>query len=67
MSETIPWWVSLGGYLLLVVLGAVVIPFCYPPVKWYYVIVGFLLGPLLAVPVAFGCGEFCSRGPLRCC
>lgn len=32
------------------------IPFIYPPVRWYYVLVAYAMVPLFAVPNSYGCG-----------
>ncbi|KAF5836148.1 OPT oligopeptide transporter protein-domain-containing protein [Dunaliella salina] len=56
VSDVIPNSISVVGYLGFGLLGTLVIPLCYPAVKWYYVITGFLVAPLMALPVSFGCG-----------
>ena len=34
LSNSIPWWVAVGGYLCFLALGTGVIPQLYPPAKW---------------------------------
>ena len=35
MSNSIPWWAAIGGYLVFVAIGTGTIPQLYPPAKWY--------------------------------
>ena len=34
LSKTIPWWVSVGGYAIFLIIGTAVIPQLYPQAKW---------------------------------
>lgn len=34
LSNSIPWWVAVGGYLCFVAIGTGTIPQLYPPAKW---------------------------------
>lgn len=56
LSDTIPPWISAAGYVSLGVLGAAVIPMCFAAVRWYHVVIGFLMAPLMSLPVSFGMG-----------
>ena len=38
------------GYIILAVLGIAFIPLLYPAARWYYILVCYLLAPLLAIP-----------------
>lgn len=44
------------GYTFFAVLGTIFIPFIYKPVKWYMVLVAFILGPFIALPNSYGAG-----------
>ncbi|KAL7183326.1 hypothetical protein ACSBR1_041913 [Camellia fascicularis] len=44
------------GYILFTVISVIVIPFIFPEVKWYYVIMSYLLAPSLAFCNAYGAG-----------
>ena len=56
LGETIPWWIAPLAYGSLAVLSTICIPFIYPPVKWYFVLVAYLLIPLVALPNVYGTG-----------
>lgn len=38
LRHNVPWWVGIGGYVLLMVLSIVVIPLLYPPVPVWHLI-----------------------------
>ncbi|KAL3688952.1 hypothetical protein R1sor_015261 [Riccia sorocarpa] len=56
LSETVPYWVALGGYGILAIISIIVIPHLFPSVKWYYVLVAYIIAPLFAFCNAYGCG-----------
>ncbi|CAL5430085.1 unnamed protein product [Camellia sinensis] len=56
IRESIPLWVGASGYILFTVISVIVIPFIFPEVKWYYVIMSYLLAPSLAFCNAYGAG-----------
>ncbi|KAJ9533802.1 hypothetical protein QJQ45_026882 [Haematococcus lacustris] len=56
LSDTLPPLLGLAGYCGFGVLGTLVIPHLYPAVRWYYVAIGFVVSPLMALPVSFGAG-----------
>ncbi|XP_062074631.1 metal-nicotianamine transporter YSL1 isoform X2 [Humulus lupulus] len=56
LGETIPLWVATTGYVILSGISIVVIPIMFPQLKWYYVVVCYLLAPSLAFCNAYGTG-----------
>ncbi|KAL7183290.1 hypothetical protein ACSBR1_041885 [Camellia fascicularis] len=56
IRESIPMWVGASGYILFTVISVIVIPIIFPEVKWYYVIMSYLLAPSLAFCNAYGAG-----------
>lgn len=56
MKEGIPWWVAVCGYISLAIISIIVLPFLFTPVKWYYVLISYVLAPVLAFCNAYGCG-----------
>ncbi|KAI8005630.1 Metal-nicotianamine transporter YSL1, partial [Camellia lanceoleosa] len=56
IRESIPLWVGASGYILFTFISVIVIPFIFPEVKWYYVIMSYLLAPSLAFCDAYGAG-----------
>lgn len=49
-------WVGLVGYITLATISIIVIPIMFPPLKWYYVVVAYMLAPSLAFCNAYGAG-----------
>ncbi|KAG8496797.1 hypothetical protein CXB51_007959 [Gossypium anomalum] len=56
IRETIPMWIGVVGYVVLSIVSVVVIPIMFPQLKWYYVIVAYILAPSLAFCNAYGAG-----------
>ncbi|XP_061370185.1 metal-nicotianamine transporter YSL3-like isoform X1 [Gastrolobium bilobum] len=56
VRESIPMWLACSGYILLSIISIIVIPFMFPKVKWYYVVVAYLLAPSLGFCNAYGAG-----------
>ncbi|KAM7531474.1 hypothetical protein LguiB_034884 [Lonicera macranthoides] len=55
-KETIPLWVGASGYILFAIIAVIAIPFIFPELKWYYVIIAYILAPSLAFCNAYGAG-----------
>ncbi|XP_030501893.2 metal-nicotianamine transporter YSL1 [Cannabis sativa] len=56
LGETIPLWIAITGYVILSSISTIVIPIMFPQLKWYYVVVSYLLAPSLAFCNAYGTG-----------
>ncbi|EOY23906.1 YELLOW STRIPE like 1 isoform 3 [Theobroma cacao] len=56
LRETIPMWIGIVGYVLLSIMSIIVIPIMFPQLKWYYVLVAYMLAPSLAFCNAYGAG-----------
>uniref|UniRef100_A0A383W0U8 Uncharacterized protein n=1 Tax=Tetradesmus obliquus TaxID=3088 RepID=A0A383W0U8_TETOB len=56
LREVIPWWLAPVGYGGLGVLSTIFIPLIYPPVKWYFVAVAYIISPIFALPNSYGTG-----------
>ncbi|KAK3141917.1 hypothetical protein QOZ80_4BG0339870 [Eleusine coracana subsp. coracana] len=54
--DSIPTWVAYYGYCGLSAAAVFVIPFMFREMKWYYVIVAYLLAPILGFCNAYGSG-----------
>jgi hypothetical protein len=52
LGDTIPWWLAPAGYGGLAVVSTIFIPMVYTPVKWYFVLVAYIIAPLFALPVS---------------
>nr|GLL38866.1 metal-nicotianamine transporter YSL3-like isoform X1 [Ipomoea trifida] len=56
IRESIPLWVACVGYLVFVVISTVIIPIMFPELKWYFVLVAYVLAPALSFCNAYGAG-----------
>ncbi|KAL2524898.1 Metal-nicotianamine transporter YSL1 [Abeliophyllum distichum] len=56
LRESIPMWVGAAGYIILALISVVAIPFIFPELKWYYVLVAYIFAPSLAFCNAYGAG-----------
>ncbi|CAL4886381.1 unnamed protein product [Urochloa decumbens] len=51
-----PAWAAYAGYAGLSVIAVITIPFMFRQIKWYYVIVAYILAPLLGFANSYGTG-----------
>lgn len=56
LRETIPMRIGLVGYVVFSILSIILIPHMFPQLKWYYVVVAYILAPSLAFCNAYGAG-----------
>ncbi|KAI4307058.1 hypothetical protein L6164_030288 [Bauhinia variegata] len=56
VRESIPLWLACAGYTLFSIISIIVIPLMFPQLKWYYVVVAYLLAPSLGFCNAYGAG-----------
>lgn len=56
ITERIPHWVWITGYIVFGALAIGLVPQVFPPVKWYFVLVIELVAPAFAVCNAYGAG-----------
>ncbi|XVF53155.1 hypothetical protein PTKIN_Ptkin05aG0077600 [Pterospermum kingtungense] len=56
LRETIPMWIGIVGYVAFSILSIIVIPIMFPQLKWYHVVVAYILAPSLAFCNAYGAG-----------
>ncbi|KAH7659593.1 Oligopeptide transporter OPT protein [Dioscorea alata] len=54
--ENIPLWLAYTGYTVFTVISVIAIPFMFPAVKWYYVVIAYVLAPALGFCNAYGAG-----------
>ncbi|KAF5731295.1 YELLOW STRIPE like 3 isoform 2 [Tripterygium wilfordii] len=54
--ESIPLWVACAGYMIFSVISIIVIPFMFPALKWYFVLVAYIFAPSLCFCNAYGAG-----------
>ncbi|KAL5738699.1 hypothetical protein ACOSP7_031460 [Xanthoceras sorbifolium] len=56
IRENIPMWVACVGYTIFSIISIIVIPLMFPELKWYYVVVAYMLAPSLSFCNAYGAG-----------
>ncbi|XP_009763789.1 metal-nicotianamine transporter YSL3-like isoform X1 [Nicotiana sylvestris] len=56
IRESIPLWVACVGYMVFSVISIILIPLMFPALKWYYVLVAYILAPSLSFCNAYGAG-----------
>ncbi|CAK7324247.1 unnamed protein product [Dovyalis caffra] len=56
LREGIPLWVACVGYIVFSIISIVIIPLMFPQLKWYYVVVAYILAPSLSFCNAYGAG-----------
>nr|CAB3447391.1 unnamed protein product [Digitaria exilis] len=54
--DSIPNWLAYTGYALLSIIAIIAIPIMFRQVKWYYVVVAYILAPALGFSNAYGTG-----------
>ncbi|KAM0950112.1 putative oligopeptide transporter, OPT superfamily [Dioscorea sansibarensis] len=52
----IPKKVAFAGYVTAAIIAIITLPHIFPPLKWYYILVVYILAPILAFCNAYGCG-----------
>ncbi|KAF0935931.1 hypothetical protein E2562_036675 [Oryza meyeriana var. granulata] len=55
-KDYIPNWLAYAGYALLSIVAIIAIPVMFRQVKWYYVVVAYVLAPVLGFSNAYGTG-----------
>lgn len=56
MKDGIPVWVAIAGYVTLAAIAIGVIPQIFAPVRWYYILVCYMIAPVLAFCNSYGAG-----------
>ncbi|KAF8008377.1 hypothetical protein BT93_K2144 [Corymbia citriodora subsp. variegata] len=56
LRESIPLKLALFGYIFFAIISVIVIPLLFPELKWYFVVVAYILAPALSFCNAYGAG-----------
>ncbi|XP_027357676.1 probable metal-nicotianamine transporter YSL5 isoform X2 [Abrus precatorius] len=56
LKDQIPTWFAVGGYVAIAAISTATLPHIFHQLKWYYILVIYLLAPTLAFCNAYGCG-----------
>lgn len=56
LKDQIPMPAAIAGYVIVALISTFAVPAIFPQLKWYQIIVCYLIGPILAFCNAYGCG-----------
>ncbi|KAJ8752163.1 hypothetical protein K2173_003771 [Erythroxylum novogranatense] len=56
LKDRIPSWLAIAGYVIVAIISIITVPHIFHPLKWYYIIVIYIIAPVLAFCNAYGCG-----------
>ncbi|RAL45436.1 hypothetical protein DM860_014825 [Cuscuta australis] len=56
LKDSIPKWAGVCGYIVLAIVSIIVVPLIFHPLKWYHIVVVYVIAPVLAFCNAYGCG-----------
>lgn len=56
LKDQIPTSFAIGGYIAIAAVSIVSLPHIFPMLKWYYILVIYLVAPTMAFCNAYGCG-----------
>ncbi|KAK4782402.1 hypothetical protein SAY86_016504 [Trapa natans] len=56
LKDQIPTWFAISGYVAIAAVSTGTLPQIFPQLKWYYVLVVYVMAPPLAFCNAYGCG-----------
>lgn len=56
LRDQIPNWVAVGGYVIIATISIITLPHIVHQLKWYHVLVMYIIAPVLAFCNAFGSG-----------
>ncbi|KAM6547499.1 hypothetical protein CsatB_019175 [Cannabis sativa] len=56
LRDEIPTWQAFLGYDILAFISILAVPLIFPQLKWYHVLMAYIIAPLLAFCNAYACG-----------
>lgn len=56
LKDQIPLWLAIAGYVTIAIISAATLPHIFHQLKWYYIVVIYIIAPPLAFCNAYGCG-----------
>ncbi|RAL53000.1 hypothetical protein DM860_016235 [Cuscuta australis] len=56
LKDQIPMWFAVSGYVVIAVISTISLPHIFHQLKWYYIVVIYILAPVLAFCNAYGAG-----------
>ncbi|KAM3368743.1 hypothetical protein ACQJBY_016957 [Aegilops geniculata] len=55
-KDQIPWYIAYGGYVAVAAVSIGTVPQIFPQLKWYQILVAYMVAPVLAFCNAYGAG-----------
>nr|BAC53937.1 hypothetical protein [Nicotiana tabacum] len=56
LKDQIPNWAAIGGYVGIAIISIIVVPIIFHSLKWYHILVAYLIAPILAFCNSYGSG-----------
>ncbi|XP_020178762.1 probable metal-nicotianamine transporter YSL13 isoform X1 [Aegilops tauschii subsp. strangulata] len=56
LKDQIPWYIAYGGYAAVAAVSIGTVPQIFPQLKWYQILVAYIVAPILAFCNAYGTG-----------
>ncbi|XP_050230400.1 probable metal-nicotianamine transporter YSL7 [Mercurialis annua] len=56
LRDQIPAWFAISGYVIIAIISIVTVPHIFTQLKWYHIVVIYIIAPVLAFCNAYGCG-----------
>ncbi|PNT61516.1 hypothetical protein BRADI_5g16160v3 [Brachypodium distachyon] len=56
LKDQIPWYIAYGGYAVVAAISIGTVPQIFPQLKWYQILVAYIVAPILAFCNAYGAG-----------
>ncbi|XP_047068165.1 probable metal-nicotianamine transporter YSL13 [Lolium rigidum] len=56
LKDQIPWYIAYGGYAVVAAISIGTVPHIFPQLKWYQILVAYIVAPVLAFCNAYGAG-----------
>ncbi|XVE90574.1 hypothetical protein DITRI_Ditri20bG0089000 [Diplodiscus trichospermus] len=56
LKDQIPTWFSIAGYVTIAAISIIILPHIFHELKWYYILVIYIIAPILAFCNAYGTG-----------
>ncbi|CAD5316388.1 unnamed protein product [Arabidopsis thaliana] len=56
LKDRIPSWFAVTGYVVLAIVSIITVPHIFHQLKWYHILIMYIIAPVLAFCNAYGCG-----------
>ncbi|KAK7305598.1 hypothetical protein VNO77_43504 [Canavalia gladiata] len=56
LKDQIPTWFAIAGYVTIAIISIITVPHIFHQLRWYFILVIYIIAPALAFCNAYGCG-----------